>query len=122
MSPAVLLECEREHTCFTGGGSTSTSSTLARLRLTTTTDSPSLMATERGDLPARNSSIWKIRGERREMRCEHHQDYYINQSTWHRGLKRSAIETKISDIHFAITLSKNLTSFNSQVASNTFHY
>lgn len=62
MSPVLLRECEREQTCLMGGGSTSTSSTLARLRFTTTTDSPSLMATERGDLPAKNSSIYKIEG------------------------------------------------------------
>ena len=35
----------------------STSSTFALFKLTTTTDSPNLMATESGDLPARNSSI-----------------------------------------------------------------
>ena len=43
---------------FFGGGSTSTSSTFALFRFTTTTDSPSLIATDKGDLPAKKSSIY----------------------------------------------------------------
>jgi hypothetical protein len=45
--------------CFFSGGalSNSTSSTFALLRLTTTTDSPSRIATDNGDLPDKKSSI-----------------------------------------------------------------
>ena len=48
---------DRMHRLFVGGGSTSISSTFARCKLTTTTLSPTLMATERGDLPFKKSSI-----------------------------------------------------------------
>ncbi len=50
------------HLRFDGGGSTSISSTFALWRFTTTTDSPTLMATESGDLPLRKSSIWRWNG------------------------------------------------------------